>query len=149
MRKTRTYFSWVNMKTRCQNEMSQDFARYGGRGITVCERWQSYDNFLADLGEKPEGYTLERLDNNGNYCKENCCWATRKTQATNRRPLQVTAVPRSDSRSGIRGVYKNLRVGWEASGEKNKDRYRLYIGPDFFEACCRRKAWEIAMRSSA
>lgn len=80
-----TYVSWVCMKVRCMNEAHKSYPRYGGRGITICSRWMKYENFLADMGLRPEGFTLDRIDTNGNYEPENCRWASAKQQMDNQR----------------------------------------------------------------
>lgn len=82
----RTYISWSNMKQRCLNPKRNSYKYYGGRGIKVCDRWlHSFENFLADMGECPPGLTIDRIENDGNYEKGNCRWATIITQITNRR----------------------------------------------------------------
>lgn len=80
------YNTWVRMIIRCENPDDRYYHRYGGRGISVCRRWRaSFLNFLTDMGTRPPGMdSIERKDNDGNYCKSNCRWATHKDQARNR-----------------------------------------------------------------
>lgn len=80
---------WESMMRRCFNPLDKDFSSYGGRGITVCDRWMDPRNFALDMGERPLKYSLDRIDVNGNYCPENCRWATPMQQGANKRNNRI------------------------------------------------------------
>jgi hypothetical protein len=81
------------MRSRCRYPKNRDWKNYGGRGITICDRWDSFENFLADMGERPAGTSIDRIDGNGNYEPGNCRWATPKQQTANRRVSLPTPTP--------------------------------------------------------
>jgi hypothetical protein len=116
-----TYSIWSNMKTRCLNSKDLRYPGYGGRGITICGRWLKFENFYADMGKRPTGMSIDRINNNGNYEPGNCRWATSKEQAQNRRnSLSITYLGETKAISewaklfGIKyGTIKwRLKKGW-------------------------------------
>lgn len=86
---SKTYSTWSSMLDRCRNTSSKDYPRWGGRGISVCSEWLNFEQFLKDMGERPDGHTIDRIDANGDYRPGNCRWATPKQQARNRRDLVI------------------------------------------------------------
>lgn len=97
------HHTWRKMIDRCANPKAHNFARYGGRGITVCERWMVFENFLADMGQKPSPHlSIERIDNDKGYAPDNCKWATQKEQRANQ------ARPKTHSRRSIIGKPRRI-----------------------------------------
>lgn len=109
------YSTWRSMLARCYNQKNSNYHNYGGRGITVCDRWLEKDgliNFIKDMGERPDGLSLDRVDNNGNYTPENCRWASKSLQHFNKRQKDGKELPK-----GIRCI--TLKNG--------ESRYTAYI----------------------
>ncbi|MCA1565850.1 MAG: hypothetical protein LC803_09470 [Acidobacteria bacterium] len=111
MSKTPTYRIWASMVQRCSYRKHRYYRDYGGRGITVCERWLRFENFYRDMGKRPEGLTLDRIDNNDSYSPTNCQWASRQQQANNRR---------SNKTFTINGITRNLKQWADAYGVSYK-----------------------------
>ncbi len=87
---SRTYRTWQSMLERCYNPSKDNYRHYGGRGILVCQSWHYFPYFLEDMGIRPEGMTLDRIDNEKGYYPDNCKWSTPKEQANNRRKRRVS-----------------------------------------------------------
>lgn len=113
-----TYTSWQSMRQRCYYEKNIGYARYGGRGIKVCDRWKDrFENFLADMGERPNGATLDRIDVNGDYEPSNCKWASREQQNNNRRDNhkyefegEALTIPQIARRIGMKEATLRMRI---------------------------------------
>lgn len=139
---------WRSMLARCHNPGNKRFADYGGRGIVVCERWRrDVGAFLADMGERPDGHSLDRIDNDGPYSPENCRWATRREQQNNsRRNLLLTydgvtlSVAAWARRLGVpvSTLYMRERRGW------TPEQVVTGVGPDWRAA---RRAFYAARRA--
>ena len=119
------YRLWANMRNRCSNPNHPNYQNYGGRGITVCDRWQSFRNFIADLGARPSSdYSIDRLDVEGNYEPNNCQWATRPEQDNNKTNSHlITYQGRTQTLTqwakevGInyQTIFNRLKVGWSVA----------------------------------
>lgn len=115
-----TYRSWHSMRARCNTRTMTGYAEYGGRGITVCARWSRFENFLADMGERPPGTTLDRRDVNGNYEPGNCRWATKLQQEANKRrrrdAIVVDGKTLTEWARELGLHYKTVKVRYQKTG---------------------------------
>jgi len=117
MKGTPEYGSWQAMMSRCKNPRVKEYPYYGGAGIQICARWESFENFHADMGSRPSGTTLDRIDNKGNYEPSNCRWATARQQACNRSSTDFVTLPIAELERALgfsRGLlFKRLGSGWD------------------------------------
>ena len=135
MHKTRTYKTWGKMKSRCRDANNDSYYLYGGRGIYLCEKWNTFLGFLEDMGERPEGRTLDRINNNDGYHKDNCRWATPLEQVLNRRrikgklfPTGVSFYPKykNSYMARIRIQGKTFFIGSFSSASKARRQYEIF-----------------------
>jgi hypothetical protein len=121
MKGTPTYWTWMNMRQRCTHPFARSYKNYGGRGITVCKRWRKFENFLKDMGVRPPGKTIERINNDAGYTKANCRWATRAEQSVNRRnnrlltfrnKTQPMSVWAKELNIRYQTVFNRKKLGW-------------------------------------
>lgn len=118
MRGTKEYCAWSELKQRCNNPKDPGYKNYGARGIKVCDRWlHSFENFFADMGKAPDGYSIDRIDVNGDYCPENCRWADNETQQYNRRDtVKIT----------FNGITENLSYWSKKTGLSTRTLYSRF-----------------------
>ena len=131
--KTKEYHTWRGIIGRCEDVNHKNYDLYGGRGIRVCKRWKNYANFLSDMGRKKPGYTIERIDSNGDYKPSNCKWATMKQQNNNKRNNHILehngkkmTISQWSDEIGVKQITLLMRIrrGWSAgeaiSGYRNR-----------------------------
>lgn len=133
---SKTYKSWNGMHSRCSNPKSIGYADYGGRGIRVCERWRSFENFLTDMGEAPQGMSIDRINNDGDYEPSNCRWATMAMQNRNSRQNVIVEVDGVrmcmidwSNRLGLSDAV--FRAFQRRHGGSITDAVRHYLSPDY------------------
>ena len=139
MKGTKIYGTWTNIRSRCLSKNNPSYVNYGGRGISICKEWDDFSVFYKDMGDVPEGKSIDRIDNNKGYSANNCRWATAQQQAENKGMYKKNKL-------GITGVYYDaIRNRYLAVITSKRKQKRLYYGNDFLEACCARKSAELKL----
>jgi hypothetical protein len=138
-----THNSWRAMLDRCRYPSTNGYRNYGGRGITVCERWRIFANFLADMGRRPRGKVLDRIDVNGNYIPENCRWVTASQSSRNRRNV-VLPYRQGETRKQRR--YKIHKSWIERNKVKRQQYAKIYCAANRIRRALNFKKWAIENR---
>lgn len=135
-----THKSWTQMRSRCHDPNNDAYPRYGGRGITICDRWSIFENFLADMGVRPSrNHSLDRVDSDGNYEPENCKWSTPLEQTLNRRMM-------GNNKSGFRGVsWRRREQRWYAQISLQYRVIHIAISNDKEEAAWMYDQWALEL----
>ena len=125
------YTVWQGMKRRCYNKGFKQYSSYGGRGIKVCDRWKnSFASFIQDMGERPDGYSIDRIDNDGDYSPENCRWASRRTQSLNRRDTRIVTINGVDYKAHVLSELSGLKTDTIMERAKKIDSLEELLDPE-------------------